>query len=102
MIRTLLIMIVFSVTLNSCDNSAHKPIIGDIYKVQIDSLIFTTWKITKVKSRKIWYIPNDYQVSTSQYADSINVPDNYTDFPKKIMRKEFKKSQLEYINPKTD
>lgn len=96
----LVIVLLFSVVFYSCKNTYQNPKKGYIYLVPLDSLSYTTWKITQVKTKKIWYVQNDYTVSDSLFADSINSPKNYSDFPKIILRKEFKKKLFTLITPK--
>jgi len=98
--RVLILVLLLSIIFNACKKNHQNPKPGNLYLVQLDTLSYTTWKITKVKSNKIWYIQNDYSVSESIYADSINNPKNYTDLPKILSRKEFKKTQTELIIPK--
>jgi len=96
-----LILLVFVFTFNSCIDTIQKPKIGDVFLVQIDTLSYTTWKVTKIKAKKLWYITNDYQVSSQQFIDSINFSENYTDLPNKISRKEFNSIQLKKLIPKS-
>jgi hypothetical protein len=96
----ILLLFVLSLALSSCDNPSHKPSVGDIYLVQSDNDSYTTWKITKIKSREIWYVPNDYHVSDTIYIDSINIPNHYTDNSRSLKIKEFKHTTTKYIHPK--
>ncbi len=97
----ILIVLVMLSVLSACSYSVNKPKIGDIYVITSDVKSFTTWKITDIKSRQIWYIPNDYHVSDTLFIDSINYPKNYTDLAKSIKAKEFRKITNKYKKPKS-
>jgi len=95
--KIILLLFTFSFFVNSCNKTVYNLKIGDVYIVSLDDQSFTTWKITKIETSKIWYIVNDYNVSEKYLTDSINFKENYTDLPKSISREAFTKKQQIFL-----
>ena len=89
MLIRLFLLVLFINTSFSCVRSSKIITKGDVYIINNNS--FTTWKITDINDKKVYYIPNDFNVSERKQIKSINKVSNYTDAPHNITINEFKK-----------
>jgi len=91
--KYILLTISLLITYNSCKEEKIGPKKGEVYLIN-NTNNYTTWMISKVTDTSVFYVPNDYKVSTSTEIKSINVLGSYTDLPKEINIKDFNSLHL--------